>query len=447
MDLLLRRWLFCVVTATAGGGFAYLLCRGTSWQMFGSWLGLAAGMLPVFMSEGRRADALMRWLRGGHSSGAPRHSGYWGELAYRIERALLAGQHELAAERRKLVDFLSAIDASPNGVLLLDADEQITWCNPVAASHFGLDIERDRGQRVTNLVRVPAFVALLQRADDAEVATLSDLRNGRTLLVQVRVYAAHLRMVLSQDVTERIQAEAMRRDFVANVSHEIRTPLTVLGGFVETLVNLPLTEGERGRVLTLMTQQTQRMQALVADLLTLAHLEGSPSPRADQWIDVAALLDQVEVAGRGLSRDRHVLRFPDTEVLAGQGWQLAGSRDELLSALTNLISNAVRYTPEGRSITVSWALLPSGGARFTVADRGPGIAREHLSRLTQRFYRVDSSRSRETGGTGLGLSIVKHIVHRHDADLDIDSEVGQGSTFSITFPAMRLRSVSRVAAA
>ncbi|MEP7058631.1 MAG: ATP-binding protein, partial [Caldimonas sp.] len=238
----------------------------------------------------------------------------------------------------------------------------------------------------------------------------------------------------SQDMTEDERSEGMRRDFVANVSHEIRTPLTVLTGFLETLTNLPLTEVERKRVLLMMTQQAERMGTLVNDLLTLARLEGSPRPPADRWVALKALLGAVEADARALSAGRHALRFPgpvETEI--------AGTQTELLSAFTNLVNNAIRYTPDGGQVEIAWRVLADGRAELAVSDTGPGIAREHLPRLTERFYRVDGSRSRETGGTGLGLSIVKHVVQRHGGELDIRSEVGKGSTFRIVFPSARVR--------
>jgi two-component system phosphate regulon sensor histidine kinase PhoR len=249
--------------------------------------------------------------------------------------------------------------------------------------------------------------------------------------------------VLSLDITERERAEAMRRDFVANVSHEIRTPLTVLAGFVETIATLPLTDVERHRVLGLMEQQTVRMQTLVEDLLTLAKLEGSPRPSVDRWVPVTRLFAQVEAEARGLSVGRHVLNFePDARHLGEDA--VSGNESEWVSAVANLVSNAVRYTPPGGRIDVRWLRRDDGG-EIVVTDTGPGIAKEHLARLTERFYRVDGSRSRETGGTGLGLSIVKHVVQRHDGELDIQSEVGKGSVFRITVPAARVRGVDEAA--
>jgi two-component system phosphate regulon sensor histidine kinase PhoR len=240
----------------------------------------------------------------------------------------------------------------------------------------------------------------------------------------------------------------MRRDFVANVSHEIRTPLTVLTGFVETLQTLPLSAEERGRYLGMMAQQALRMQSVVQDLLTLSRLEGSPPPGLAEWTPVQALLQRCEDEGRALSAllthdlpRKHTMTFPPAESLRAAG-DIAGVPTELQSALSNLISNAVRYTPAGGAITVEWRRLDDGGAVFSVQDTGPGIAPEHIPRLTERFYRVDRSRSRETGGTGLGLAIVKHVLQRHGATLDIASTLGKGSVFSVTFPASRLRGFS-----
>ncbi len=236
-------------------------------------------------------------------------------------------------------------------------------------------------------------------------------------------------------------AEVMRRDFVANVSHEIRTPLTVLGGFVETLQTLPLSEHERERYLALMAQQAGRVQTLVSDLLTLSRLEGSPPPNGVGAIFMPTIMRQLEQEGRALSavlnplvEQLHKLVF----VCCLEG-EIIGTRNELFSAMSNLLSNAIRYTPPGGELHVRSLVLPDGRAEFSVQDTGPGIAPEHIPRLTERFYRVDRSRSRDTGGTGLGLAIVKHVVQRHGAEFKIESTLGKGSTFAIIFPASRVR--------
>jgi two-component system phosphate regulon sensor histidine kinase PhoR len=383
----------------------------------------------------------MNWLRGPLDTDAPRDEGLWGELAYRTEKALRSRELATRQERERLAQFLEAIEASPNGVMMLDAQDQIEWCNSVAAEHFGLDPVRDRMQRVTNLVRMPAFVAHLQGQRFEEAIVFAGPLGRTSLSVLVRPYGEGMKLVLSQDITERERTEAMRRDFVANVSHEIRTPLTVLAGFVETMAGLPLTEVERSRVLTMMQQQTDRIQSLVGDLLTLARLEGSPRPPSDRWVAARSLLERAMADAQALSAGRHVLQAvgePDGEI--------AGNDAELFSAITNLLNNAVRYTPEGGRIELHWRWRNDGGAVIEVNDTGTGIAREHLPRLTERFYRVDSSRSRDTGGTGLGLSIVKHVAQRHGGEIDIQSEFGKGSTFRLGLPAVRVRRTLQPAA-
>ena len=416
------------------GGLAGLVTGGEHGGWIGAALGGLVGFAAVASFDGWRGWKLLRWLRGTRDGTAPRDSGFWGEVAYRIERAQRGLERDASAERERLAQFVSAMEASPNGVLLLDATDQIEWCNARAADHFGLDPLRDRRQRVTNLIRSPAFVAYLQRGEFDEPVSFVRPHGRGSIEVRVRRYGSDAKLVLSQDLTERERADAMRRDFVANVSHEIRTPLTVLSGFLETLRNLPLTEAEQKRVVVLMTQQAERMGSLVDDLLTLARLEGSPRPGADRWVRLEPILGRVETEARALSAGRHAITFAevgDTEI--------AGVESELQSAVANLVSNAVRYTADGGRVSVNWSLLENGAGQIVVADSGRGIAREHLSRLTERFYRVDSSRSRESGGTGLGLAIVKHVIQRHGGELDVDSEPGQGSTFRLTFPAARVR--------
>ena len=417
-----------------GGLIGYLAGALARFPLIGALLGGSLPIIVMVTRDALRGERLMAWLRGPMSTDAPRFEGFWGELAYRIERALRAREQVASRERQRLGQFLSAMEASPNGVMLLDEADQIVWCNSVSALHFGLDAERDRSQRVTNLVRTPAFVAYLQGRDYREAVVIPGSLGRSTLSVLVRPYGDGAKLVLSQDITERERTEAMRRDFVANVSHEIRTPLTVVAGFIETLTDLPLSETERARVLSLMARQTDRMQSLVADLLTLATLEGSPRPAADRWIDMARLLQRAVDDARALSAGQHVV-----EAVGGEDAQFAGSEAELHSAVANLLNNAVRYSPAGGVITLRWKWRGDGGADIEVSDNGPGIAREHLSRLTERFYRVDGSRSRDTGGTGLGLSIVKHVVQRHGGEIDVQSEPGKGSTFRLVLPSSRVR--------
>ena len=437
MNWLLPRIALGVLATFVGGAAGFWLGEPLHSPVMSVLAGGALAVAVLAVLDTLRGYRLMHWLRGPQEQQAPRDTGFWGELGYRVERSIREQQRDISLERTRLTQFLEAIEASPNGVMMIDANDQIEWCNSVAADHFGLDPKRDRRQRVTNLLRAPAFVSYLQQAVFKEPVTFPNLRGSGTLSVLIREYGEGMKLVLSQDITDRERNEAMRRDFVANVSHEIRTPLTVLSGFIETMTNLKLTESERQKVLALMAQQTHRMQLLVTDLLTLAQLEGSPRPTSDRWVALDAVLTQVEADARVLSAGRHTLT-----VARPGGVEIAGAQTELLSAITNLVNNAVRYTPEGGRIDVVWRQRADGAGELLVNDTGPGIAAEHLPRLTERFYRVDGSRSRDTGGTGLGLSIVKHVVQRHAGELDIQSELGKGSSFRIVLPATRWRATA-----
>jgi len=404
-------------------------------------VGILAGAVGWFAVESLRAAKVLRWLRRGEPDQVPAAGGLWGEALDRVRRALQLREKEAEEARRRLDEFLAAIQASPNGVILLDPQGRIEWCNQTAADQFGLDLHRDMMQQIGNLVREPSFAAYYQGKTYGHEVVITGPRSTASrpvkLSVHLHPYGEGRRLLLSRDVTALEQAEIMRRDFVANVSHEIRTPLTVLTGFVETLQSLDLPATERQRYLQMMAQQAQRMQTLVSDLLTLSRLEGSPLPGAGEWTPLAMLAGHCEQEGRALSAvlgKSQELRFEAPPEL-----ELAGAPNELLSALSNLVSNAVRYTPEGGTVEVHWRRLEAGRLEFSVRDTGPGIAQAHIPRLTERFYRVDRSRSSETGGTGLGLAIVKHVSQRHGAELRIDSTPGAGSTFSIIFPASRLR--------
>jgi two-component system phosphate regulon sensor histidine kinase PhoR len=443
MNMPLGRLAALLLAPLLGAVLGWLL--GSFWRVpvWGAVLGAMGALMLVALADAMRAARLLKWLRGPQADPAPRDAGFWGEVGYRIERALRTRERQTEGERERLRQFLQAIEASPNGVLLIDADERIEWCNARAADHFGLDPQRDRQQKVTNLLRAPAFVAYLQGGDFDEPIEFTGPQGRVTLSVLVRSYGEGQKLVLSQDVTERERMETMRRDFVANVSHEIRTPLTVLAGFVETLASVPLSTVEQPRVLNLMRQQTTRIQTLVDDLLTLAQLEGSPRPGGDRWVSADALIATAMADADLLSAGRHDLHLEKAD-----GVELAGAEGELRSAVGNLLSNAVRYTPDGGRIDVRWSLRNSDGcAVFEVADTGIGIAREHLPRLTERFYRVDGSRSRDTGGTGLGLAIVKHVVQRHGGELQVESEPGKGSRFRLVLPAARVRRHSGAALA
>ncbi|WP_332774687.1 phosphate regulon sensor histidine kinase PhoR [Polaromonas sp.] len=442
---MINRWLVFAACLLAGLVLGWAIAAKDGWLP-----GLVLGSFVWLIFDSLYIARLLRWLREeqsnetpiGATGVAPVMRGVWGEVADRTRRILRSRDRQYQESQSRLDELLAALQASPNGVVLLDAQGRIEWCNQTASQHFGFDAKRDVLQHIANLVRDPAFTAYLaseQFSQDVVIpGSFSTPARPVKLSVHVHAYGKGRKLLLSRDITAVELAEAMRRDFVANVSHEIRTPLTVLSGFIETLQTLPLKEPERSRYLSLMAQQSLRMQTLVNDLLTLSRLEGSPAPGANEWMTTSALFAQCEQEARALSgvitAQGHQLSFE-----LGTPCELAGVQTEVYSAMSNLVTNAVRYTPEGGQVLVSWQLLDDGRGEFVVKDSGPGIAPEHLPRLTERFYRIDRSRSRETGGTGLGLAIVKHVAQRHGAELHIESQPGHGSRFSIIFPAARVR--------
>lgn len=365
----------------------------------------------------------------------PSASGLWGEVLSRLERLVRAMKGQVRAIEAQHERFIDAFQASPNGIIMLDDQDQIEWCNAIAERFFGILFKRDAQQRVNYLIRRPEFIRYLNDRlfDDPLLIEQMGPSANLSLMVQVFPFSENRRLLLAQDVTDLRKAEAMRRDFVANVSHEMRTPLTVMMGFLETVQTLDLDPAKKEEYLDLMMVQGKRMKSLVEDLLTLANLEANAQPAIQSNVSMQAILAMLKNEADALSGNKHVISIENHLQNA-----LLGDERELISAFSNLVSNAVRYTPEGGNIKVIWRDTDDGGAEFVVHDSGPGIAPEHLPRLTERFYRVDRSRSRETGGTGLGLAIVKHVATRHQAQLLIESTPGEGSIFKIRFPSDRI---------
>jgi len=411
-----------------------------AWLAGGVRAALAAiviALAAAWLIELRHLARLRRWLGGPQGAATPDASGVWGETFSALARRARSAQrtrNELAAA---LARFTDAAHAMPDGVIVLAGGDAIEWMNRTAESHFGLDRRRDRGVPVTNLVRQPDFVGYLRNADFGAPLALESTRiPGQRLSLQVVPFGSERRLLVSRDITQIVALENMRRDFVANVSHELKTPLTVVGGFLETLAeNLPALEpGQAERFVGLALEQARHMQRLIEDLLTLSRIESAAPPALDEEVEVAELLAEVGREAAALSSGRHGI-----EIEAGEAVRLLGSRSELRSALANLASNAVRYTPEGGRVALRWRLLEDGSGLLSIEDNGIGIEARHLPRLTERFYRVDQGRSRDTGGTGLGLAIVKHVLARHQARLEIESTPGAGSRFSARFPPSRVR--------
>ncbi|MDD5058724.1 MAG: phosphate regulon sensor histidine kinase PhoR [Sideroxydans sp.] len=413
--------------------------------VFALLLWAVAGALPAALVFGtgmalraffhlRNLAALENWLAAPEKQPVPDGSGLWEDAFSQLNKMTQRYRKECEFNSRALQQMEQATSALPEGVAILDEADHIEWCNLLAENHFGLDCERDIGQQITYLARQPEFVNYLATRNFSEPLVLRDKRReGLVLSVKLIAYGNNKRLLISRDITQLERIEHMRRDFVANVSHELRTPLTVVNGFVETLHDMPNLENDMARrALQLMGEQTHRMKSLVDDLLTLSRLENDQNPLREEAVEIRSLMEEVFRQGQLLSDGKHLL-----QLRVESNANLLGCREELRSAFTNLLTNAIRYTPQHGEITLRWTER-EGQPAFAVQDSGIGIAAQHIPRLTERFYRVDRSRSRETGGTGLGLAIVKHIAMRHQAKLEVTSEEGKGSTFALLFPVKRI---------
>lgn len=380
---------------------------------------------------------LVRWLRGPLDAPVPVSRGVWDIAFAGLHRRvrIRSGQQQVLSDT--LESFTQAAQALPDGIIAFNRHRQIIWINARAEGHFQLSAETDGGQALTNLIRHPDFVAYLDAGRYEEALVFHSERvDGQTLLLQVIPYGSDQNLLLSRDISQIERLETMRRDFIANVSHELKTPLTVVAGFAEMLADddAAYADSEVKHYLALIYEQSVRMQRLIEDLLTLSALETGDPGAADERVDIEPLLRSILAEAEALSGGRQKITLSiDTPAC------VRGRAAELHSAFGNLASNAVRYTPAGGQISLAWrAGVEAGHVEFVVSDSGIGVAAQHLPRLTERFYRVDRSRSRETGGTGLGLAIVKHVLTRHQALLDVRSEVGKGSTFIARFPPCRV---------
>lgn len=409
------------------------------WLSLGARWGLgvfAFGAVALLLHHVANLGALADWLRDPLHNTVPMGSGQWERVfavQYRFVRGTLQHQHRLTAQ---LARFRSAAQAMPDAVIVLDAEGRISWCNAMAERYFGLDARQDTNQPLLNLVRTPDFGDYLRSAEFG-VPFVLRLARGDDLALSVRIveYGQDEKLLLARDVTQAEKLETMRRDFVANVSHELKTPLTVVSGFLETIAdgNVKIDDTRGKQVLGLMRNQTDRMLRLIDDLLTLSTLESTSVPAREIAIDVDALLRTIQEEAKVVSAGRHAILLK-----AGPAATLLGDEREVRSAIANLVSNAVRYTPKDGRITIEWAER-DGEGWASVEDTGIGIESRHIPRLTERFYRVDTSRSRDTGGTGLGLAIVKHVLTHHQGRLEVTSELGKGSRFSAVFPARRVK--------
>ena len=426
----LYRFFFIICLAVIG---AYITLHffGSDWAIFTSVAILSIPLVYSYINLAR----LKKFIQTDSVENISLPSGYWEEIYFGLQRLVKGLKQKIRNIEQQHDHFIEAFQASPNGIVMLDENDQIEWCNSIAERFFGLNFKRDALQRINFLIRRPEFIQYFVKRNFEEPLLLERMgsNSNLSLMIQAFPFGQKRHLLLVQNITDLQKADAMRRDFVANVSHEMRTPITVLMGFLETVQSLKLSKEQQDQYFDLMMSQAQRMKTLVEDLLTLANLESNALPAATNELQMNTLIALVRNDADALSDGKHSLSY---DIESSQN--LLGDEREILSAFSNLVSNAIRYTPDLGTIKVKWMVNQDGQGEFSVTDTGPGIAPEHLSRLTERFYRVDRSRSRETGGTGLGLAIVKHIASRHQAQLLIDSTPGIGSTFTLQFPKERL---------
>ncbi|CAK4066729.1 phosphate regulon sensor histidine kinase PhoR [Vibrio sp. MarTm2] len=394
------------------------------------WLLLAATVLQLgwHLHNQMRLSA---WLWDEKRLTPPSGSGNWESLfngIYRLQQRQRKKRKELTNLIRR---FRNGAESLPDAVVVFRSEGNIVWCNKLAQHLLGFKWPDDTGQPISNLIRTPDFIKYLNKQNFAEPLEMrSPLNVERMLELRIVPYTEGEHLMVVRDVTQLKQLEGMRRNFFANVSHELRTPMTVLQGYLEMTEDPDMVVGPMWpKAHGVMTEQLNRMNSLVNQLLTLSKIEAAPMHELDEVVNVPAMLDVLEKEAASLSGEQgHQLRFEvDT------GLRVFADEDQLRSAISNLVYNAVKYTPAGAEVYVRWYQTPQG-AHLEVEDKGDGIEPQHLHRLTERFYRVDKARSRDTGGSGLGLAIVKHALTHHDSHLEIQSEVGVGSKFSFILP-------------
>lgn len=408
------------------------LLVGTVFRLPGGFL--VVGLLIFLGWHLLKLHHFARWLIHGQEPETGFSENIWSELYYQVYKLRERGRKRERKLKNLVERYRQSAAAFPDAALVLRRDNSIEWMNEAAATLLGLNPVRDVGQRIDNLVRQPYFVDYLQSGEYAEPITLrSPIDNAATMQIYIVPYGDNQRLLIARDITKLHRLEVMRRDFIANVSHELSTPLTVISGYLESLVGKPRKPEQIEQALRQMQQQTERMRNLVNDLLQISRLEMNEIQEEETDVNVPAMLHGLLADARMLGGERHhefALEVDESVWLHGVG-------QYLYSAFANLVRNAVQYTPGGGRIVIRW-YAAAEGACFSVEDNGIGIPPHLIPRLTERFYRVDTGRSRSVGGTGLGLSIVKHVLRNHQAVLEVRSTPGQGSTFLCRFPASRV---------
>lgn len=387
--------------------------------------------LFLLIKQTLSVNKLERWLSQGGVGERPDFRGIWGDIYYHLYKIRKSQKRRKRKLGKMLDSFRKSTSALPDAVVVLGGYGEIEWSNKSAHNYLGLK-KSDSGQRIPNLVRHPVFVQYLKEQDYRnKICIPSPVNENVTLQIGIVPYGAGLRLLMAQDVTHLKNIERMRTDFVANVSHELRTPLTVLRGYLETLQEMEDATSPYARSFQSMAAQTERMQALIDDLLLLARLESKT--KKSECVPVPELLTQVCRESDLLEKDERRV-----ELTVSSNAKLRGDIEEIRSAFSNLLINAMKYSPPQAPVKVSWCDTADGGVCYEVEDFGHGIASADIPRITERFYRADVKRNQKIAGTGLGLAIVKHVLVRHDAKLEIESQLGKGSRFRCLFPRQRI---------
>jgi two-component system phosphate regulon sensor histidine kinase PhoR len=404
------------------------------WLFSSPWAGLACALIIHLAWQLVNLFRLEWWLRHRSYADAPDVGGVWGEIIAQIVRL----HRRKRFHKQRFVQLIRQLQRStaalPNGVVILNGQREIIWFNRMAGRLLNLRRTADLGLRIENLLREPEFARYLAVADYSNPVVIRQTTGEDChLSLQMVPYGDGQQLLLVSDVSRQMRLEAVRRDFVANASHELRSPLTVISGYLETLSQDPALDRDLQGPVAEMRRQAERMTAIIRDLLELSRLEETDEVVGGESLDVPALISMLR---------KDVLARPthpgDVRARIESDAHLVGDEPEIHSAFSNLVDNAAKYTPPEGSIEMRW-WVDDEGAHFSVTDTGMGIPAEHIPRLTERFYRVDAGRSRSTGGSGLGLAIVKHVLQRHGAELEVQSTLGAGSTFTCHFPLQRVQ--------
>ena len=410
----------------SGLGAGLLIGFGVGWAE-----ALLIALCPLLARHAWNLFRLARLIRRQHRLVPPFPSGIWGDIYRAIGQYQQRGRKGRKRQLRFFRRFREAANSVPDALVVLDKNRRIEWANPAAQVLMNLHWPRDDGKPLFEVFEHPELSNYIVAGEYGRPLEVAPAHN-RSIMLSIRVAPfgerKKQRLVVGRDITKVFHLNMIRRDFVANASHELRTPLTVITGFLETLADSAQTPGGHRRPLNLMQHQAERMRSIIEDLLTLSRLEMDEDAIDVHQVDVPCELEQIVADASALSSGRH--RF---EIDVDSDLMLLGKDTELRSAFSNILFNAVKHTPPGSHIQLSWSQSPDGPV-FRVTDDGPGIAPQHIPRLTERFYRVDKARSRESGGTGLGLAIVKHVLSRHHARLVVASEPGHGTHFRCHFP-------------